>query len=141
VRQFLYGTTFFEKILGIKNRVFWLPDTFGYSGQLPQILKGFGIQYFMSQKLSWNLTNKYVVMWFILFALILISRFPHNTFVWEGIDGSKVLAHFPPADTYNSSANVKEIVRSCENNKSKNQSNQSLLLFGHGDGGGGSLTY
>jgi alpha-mannosidase len=58
IRQFLYGGEFFLKKLGCKSRVFWLPDTFGYSGQLPQICQGFGIPYFLSQKLSWNLFNK-----------------------------------------------------------------------------------
>eukprot|EP01041_Mallomonas_annulata_P002668 gene2668-5247_t len=121
IRQLLYGIDFFKNELHMKSDVFWLPDTFGYSGQLPQILKSFQIPYFLSQKLSWNLFNK----------------FPHSTFEWEGIDGSRVIAHFPPADTYNSTANVTEIIKSCNNHKSKLTSNRSLLLFGHGDGGGG----
>eukprot|EP01035_Chromulina_nebulosa_P023174 gene23174-30036_t len=123
VRQFLYGSRFFKSALSATScsSVFWLPDTFGYAGQLPQIMLGFGLKYFVTQKMSWNLNN----------------RFPHSTFFWEGIDGSRVLCHFPPADTYNSAANAQEILRSCENHKNKTQSNRSLLLFGHGDGGGG----
>jgi len=87
----------------LSYRVFWLPDTFGYSGQLPQILKGFDIPYFLSQKLSWNLCN----------------TFPHTSFFWEGIDGSVVLAHFPSADTYNSSASVSDVLKCVTNHKSK----------------------
>jgi Glycosyl hydrolases family 38 N-terminal domain/Alpha mannosidase middle domain len=65
------------------------------------------------------------------------NRFPHTTFTWEGIDGSSVLAHFPPADTYNAQCSVEEILKSESNHKSKLTSRRSLLLFGHGDGGGG----
>ena len=104
-----------------QSRVFWLPDTFGYSGNLPQIMQGFDIPYFLSQKLSWNLT----------------VQFHLSSFVWEGIDGSSVLAHFPPADTYNSEANVHEVLKSVTNHKNPQHSRRSLLLFGHGDGGGG----
>ncbi len=121
VRQFLYGLKIFRSELNTFPRVFWLPDTFGYSGQIPQIMSGFQIPYFLSQKLSWNLFNK----------------FPHSTFFWEGIDGSRVLSHFPPADTYNSHANVNDIYKSYENHQSKDVSNRSMLLFGNGDGGGG----
>ena len=76
---------------------------------------------FITQKLSWNLINK----------------FPHSTFYWEGIDGSKILTHFPPADTYNAQANVKEAIFNVENFKDKERINESLYLFGNGDGGGG----
>jgi alpha-mannosidase len=58
IRQFLYGMHFFQEEFGFKPKVFWLPDTFGYSAQLPQIMQGVGIKYFLSQKLSWNLINK-----------------------------------------------------------------------------------
>jgi alpha-mannosidase len=80
-----------------------------------------GIKYFLTQKLSWNLINK----------------FPHTTFVWEGIDGSSVLTHFPPADTYNSSGSLDQVCKSITNNKDLDRVNESLMLFGHGDGGGG----
>ncbi|KAF2076519.1 hypothetical protein CYY_002197 [Polysphondylium violaceum] len=121
IRQFLLGQSFFKKEFGSYCNVFWLPDTFGYSGQLPQIIRHAGIEYFMTQKLSWNNINK----------------FPHSTFIWEGLDGSSVLTHFPPANTYNSAADVKEIVMSSTNNKDIDRSNHSLLVYGHGDGGGG----
>lgn len=121
VRQFLLGQTFFKKEFGNIADVFWLPDTFGYSSQLPQIMRQCGIEYFLTQKLSWNLINK----------------FPHSTFYWEGLNGDRVLAHFPPADTYCSKADVKDIVYGTKNFKTKDKSSESMLLFGFGDGGGG----
>jgi len=121
IRQFLYGQRFFEQEFGKKCTEFWLPDTFGYSAQLPQIMTGAGIEFFLTQKLSWNLINK----------------FPHSTFYWQGLDGTKVLSHFPPADTYCSSSSVKDICFTVENHKNKDTSNHSMLLFGFGDGGGG----
>ena len=72
-------------------REFWSPDAFGYAGQLPQILREAGITRFLTQKLSWNRFN----------------RPEHHTFIWQGDDGSEVLGHFPPADTYNSEATVR----------------------------------
>ena len=79
VRQILYGKKFFKEEFGIDQNILWLPDTFGYSWALPQILLKSGIKYFFTTKLTWNDTNK----------------FPHNAFWWEGIDGTKVLAHIP----------------------------------------------
>ncbi|KYQ88724.1 alpha-mannosidase [Tieghemostelium lacteum] len=121
IRQFLMGQRFFKKEFGEYSKVFFLPDTFGYSAQLPQVINHMGIRNFMTQKLSWNNINK----------------FPHNTFIWEGIDGSQVLTHFPPANTYNSQADVKELVESATNNKDIERCNHSLMLYGNGDGGGG----
>ena len=121
IRQFLYGQQYYQSVLHASSDVFWLPDTFGYSAQLPQIMQGFGIKYFLSQKLSWNLFNK----------------FPHTTFRWQGLDGTAVIAHFPPADTYNSSASPEDVLKCVDNHKSLKSSNRSMLLFGHGDGGGG----
>ena len=88
VRQFLLGQRFFEREFGRRYREFWNPDVFGYNGQLPQIMRGAGIDRFLTQKLSWNRFNQP----------------PHHTFTWQGIDGTEVLAHFPPADTYNAEA-------------------------------------
>ena len=121
VRQFLYGQRFFEKELGIRCREFWQPDVFGYSGQLPQIMRGAGMTRFLTQKLSWNKFN----------------RPHHHTFTWEGIDGSQVLAHFPPADTYNSVCDMAELRRAARDYKDHDRSRHAYLLFGHGDGGGG----
>jgi alpha-mannosidase len=121
VRQFLYGQRFFERELGRRAQVFWNPDVFGYNGQLPQIMRGAGIDGFLTQKLSWN-------------------RFTapeHHTFRWVGIDGSAVLAHFPPADTYNAEATVPELRRAARDFKDHERSARSLLVFGWGDGGGG----
>ena len=117
IRQFLYGSQFFEKTLGVQTDVFWLPDTFGYSAQLPQIMRGFGMKYFLSQKLSWNLFN----------------TFPHSSFEWEGIDGSRVIAHFPPADSYNATCSAEDFLKSVSNHKSLKSSNRSMVLFGHGN--------
>ena len=121
VRQFLHGQRFFEAELGRRSSVFWNPDVFGYNGQLPQIMRVAGIGSFLTQKLSWNRFNKPA----------------HSTFVWQGIDGSEVLTHFPPADTYNGAATVEELRRSAREFKDHDRSQRSLLLFGHGDGGGG----
>lgn len=100
---------------------FWLPDTFGYSAQLPQIIRGVGMKYFLTMKLSWSLINK----------------FPFHTFFWEGIDGSRCLAHFPPADTYESRGNAADVLKTVKQLKDKGQVHASMLLYGHGDGGGG----
>jgi alpha-mannosidase len=121
VRQFLHGQRFFEREFGRRCREFWNPDVFGYNGQLPQIMRGAGIGRFLTQKLSWNHFN----------------RPEHHTFTWQGIDGSEVLAHFPPADTYNATAEVEELRRSARDYKDHDRSGRSLLVFGYGDGGGG----
>jgi alpha-mannosidase len=121
VRQFLHGQRFFESELGGRATVFWNPDVFGYNGQLPQLMRGAGMDGFLTQKLSWNRFNPP----------------EHHTFRWTGIDGSTVLAHFPPADTYNAEATVAELRRSARDFKDHDRSARSLLLFGWGDGGGG----
>jgi alpha-mannosidase len=121
VRQFLYGQRFFERELGRRANVFWNPDVFGYNGQLPQIMRGAGIDGFLTQKLSWNRFNPP----------------EHHTFRWAGIDGSAVLAHFPPADTYNAEVTVPELRRAARDFKDHALSARSLLVFGWGDGGGG----
>jgi alpha-mannosidase len=121
VRQFLYGKRYFKEKLGVTTYDMWLPDVFGYSAALPQILNKFNIEYFLTQKISWNQFNK----------------FPHHTFWWKGIDGSKIWSHFPPADTYNASCEPKEVSYSVKNYKDQGRADQSLYVFGHGDGGGG----
>ncbi|XP_049634576.1 alpha-mannosidase 2C1 isoform X1 [Suncus etruscus] len=121
VRQFLQGQKFFLQEFGKMCSEFWLPDTFGYSAQLPQIMRGCGIKYFLTQKLSWNLVN----------------TFPHHTFLWEGLDGSQVLAHFPPGDSYGMQGTVEEVLKTVTNNRDKGRVNHSAFLFGFGDGGGG----
>ena len=121
VRQFLVGKNFFRDEFGVDVQNLWLPDVFGYSGNLPQILRRAGMGYFLTQKLSWNIYNK----------------FPHNTFWWRGIDGSTVLAHFPPEDNYNS-PNLPSSLRKHEtNNGEAGLVQEAISLFGIGDGGGG----
>jgi alpha-mannosidase len=121
VRQFLFGQRFFRKEFGITCTEFWNPDVFGYSGALPQIMRGAGIEFFLTQKLSWNQMNKPT----------------SSTFLWEGIDGSRVLTHFPPADTYNAMVTVQEALFNVSNFKDHERANESYLLYGFGDGGGG----
>ena len=121
VRQILYGKRFFKEEFGQDMKILWLPDVFGYSAALPQILKKSGVDYFMTIKLSWSLINK----------------FPHHTFIWKGIDGSEVLAHMPPEGTYNSSAAPRAIAKTEKEFLDKGVSDRALLLFGIGDGGGG----
>ncbi|KAG0332262.1 Glycoside hydrolase, 38 vacuolar alpha mannosidase [Podila humilis] len=120
-RQYLYGQRFMEKHFGARCAVSWLPDTFGYSAQMPQIMKQAGCEYFFTQKLSWNNINK----------------FPNTTFNWVGIDGTRILTHMAPCETYNAQADVADLVRSIKNNHDLAFSNQSLMPYGNGDGGGG----
>src|SRR5438067_1997203 len=121
VRQLLHGKRFFMREFGYETRVLWLPDVFGYPGNLPQLMAAAGCDFFLTQKLSWNDTNKP----------------EHHTFMWEGIDGTGVFTHFPPADTYNGDFSAAELEMSIRNFKDAPHSNRSLYLFGFGDGGGG----
>jgi alpha-mannosidase len=121
VRQFLHGQRYFESRFGRRCREFWSPDAFGYAAQLPQIMRACGVTRFLTQKLSWNR----------------FTRPEHHTFTWVGLDGSEVLGHFPPADTYSSEATIPELVRSARAYLDHDRSGTSLLLFGLGDGGGG----
>ncbi|HEX3782139.1 MAG TPA: glycoside hydrolase family 38 C-terminal domain-containing protein [Pseudonocardiaceae bacterium] len=120
-RQFVHGKRFFLDEFGIETEEVWLPDSFGYSGALPQLVVASGSRWFLTQKISWNQTNK----------------FPHHSFWWEGHDGTRVFTHFPPADTYNSEISGRELAHAERNFRDKGGSSVSLLPFGHGDGGGG----
>jgi alpha-mannosidase len=121
VRQFLHGQRYFESRFGERCTTFWLPDTFGYSSQIPQICRLAGMSRFFTQKLSWNNIN----------------NFPHTTFNWVALDGSQVLCHMAPAETYTASAHFGDVRRSVSQHKSMDKHNTSLLVFGKGDGGGG----
>jgi alpha-mannosidase len=121
VRQLLQGKRFFMREFGYETKILWLPDVFGYPGNLPQLISEAGCDFFLTQKLSWNDTNKP----------------EHHTFIWEGIDGTRIFTHFPPADTYNGSFKTEEVARSIRNFKDGHSSHRSLYLFGWGDGGGG----
>jgi len=121
VRQFLTGKSFFREEFGVDCKGVWLPDSFGYSGAYPQIARLAGMDWFLTQKISWNQTN----------------AFPHHTFRWEGIDGSQIFTHFPPVDTYNAIFSAEELRHAVENYAEKGRGTRSLAPFGHGDGGGG----
>ena len=121
VRQCLYGQQTYQRMFGKRVNNAWLPDVFGNSWIMPQILKKSGVEYFVSNKMStWNDTN----------------RFPHNNFIWKGIDGSSVLACVPPTHfiTWNAPSQIQE---NWEAYIDKDQGGQTMNMFGYGDGGSG----
>ncbi len=120
-RQLIHGQRYFESRFGSRCREVWIPDVFGYPGSLPQIFAAGGCDRFVTQKLSWNKQN----------------RMPHHTFRWTGIDGTSVLTHFPPIDSYNALVIPKELAHAQRNFRDAAWSDWSLMPFGHGDGGGG----
>ena len=120
-RQFVHGKRFFLDELGIETQEVWLPDSFGYSAGLPQLVRLSGSRWFLTQKISWSQFNK----------------FPHHTFWWEGLDGTRVFTHFPPVDTYNSQLSGAEMAHLVRNFADKGVAGRSMVPFGHGDGGGG----
>lgn len=131
-RQILLGSKFVKEEFGKEMEFLWLPDVFGYSWALPQILKKSGIDTFMTTKISWNEYN----------------RMPHDTFLWKGMDGSEVLTHFvttPDADyhlspwyyTYNGMLTPYTVKGVWKNYNDKNINKEVLISYGYGDGGGG----
>ncbi|MEG9492623.1 MULTISPECIES: alpha-mannosidase [Microbacterium] len=120
-RQFIAGIGFFADRFGVSSTEVWLPDSFGYTAALPQIAVAAGIHRFVTQKTSWNETN----------------GFPHHTFDWEGIDGTRLLAHLPPVDTYGSDLGAVDLARAERQNAEKGLTDRSIVPFGYGDGGGG----
>ncbi len=121
VRQFIHGKNYFMDNFGVDVRIFWLPDVFGYAASLPQIIRLSECDYFLSQKISWN---KY-------------TEFPHNSFVWRGIDGTSVESFFPPEKTYNANLLPHELNFGADDYAQNTVSNEFLSLFGIGDGGAG----
>lgn len=131
VRQILYGKRFFQKEFGYKNSFLWLPDTFGYSWAMPQILKKSNIDTFITTKISWNEYNK----------------IPSDTFIWRGIDGTEILTHFittPEIDapsnwfsTYNGILSPETVKGVWDNYGNKDLNSDLLISYGYGDGGGG----
>lgn len=124
IRQFLWGQRFTRKHFNYTSNCFWLPDTFGYSAAIPQIMKGCGVDYFLTTKISWNDTNK----------------FPYDTFYWQGIDGTKVFTHFNTTHHGPDPRDIIERINGSADNggiKQKTVSNKRCLSFGFGDGGGG----
>lgn len=120
-RQFIVGKQFFMREFGVEPLEVWLPDSFGYTAALPQIVAAAASKWFLTQKISWNETN----------------RMPHHTFWWEGIDGTRVFTHFPPVDTYSSDISGHELAKAERQYSEKGFGTMSLLPFGWGDGGGG----
>lgn len=138
IRQFIVGKRFFKDEFGVDNKIMWLPDVFGYSGALPQIIKKCGLNYFMTTKISWSEFNK----------------FPYDTFNWRGIDGTEVLSHFSPCQhevqqnpadnwqtTYTARLDANHLVSGYKRFSQKDVSKDFLITFGHGDGGGGPCDY
>ncbi len=123
IRQFLWGQNYTRKHFGFTSNSFWLPDTFGYSAALPQIMKGCDVDYFLTTKLSWNDTN----------------RFPYETFWWEGIDGSRVFTHFNCTHCWPDPNDLITRMRSDDPDAlhQKTVSDKRLISYGFGDGGGG----
>ena len=118
IRQFLLGQRYLKEDLGYSADCFWQPDTFGYSAAIPQILRGCGIKYFLTTKLSWNEAN----------------AFPHDSFIWEGLDGSRVLTHFNITHTWPYVRDIKNAVKAVRHPE---VTDMKLLSYGFGDGGGG----
>jgi alpha-mannosidase len=121
VRQTLFGTRFFREEFGHEVACLWLPDVFGYSAALPQILRRSGIRYFLTQKISW----------------CQFTTFPYHSFWWEGLDGSAVLAHFPPVNTYNANLEAGQTLGAARRYREKDRSPIQAIPYGFGDGGGG----
>jgi alpha-mannosidase len=120
-RQLVLGRRFFLDEFGVECPEVWLPDSFGYSAAWPQLAKLAGARYFLTQKLSWNQVN----------------AFPHSTFWWEGIDGTRIFTHFPPVATYNAELTPAELAQASSGYAEKGRGTCSLVPFGYGDGGGG----
>ena len=133
VRQLLHGKRFMKKEFNVDSRVLWLPDVFGYSAAMPQILKKSGVEHFITSKISWNDTN----------------MIPYDTFMWQGIDGSEMLTDFITTRqfagdqnfhnpcTYVGMLNPTEISGSWQRYQQKEYNNVVMTSYGHGDGGGG----
>lgn len=121
VRQLLYGKKFWKEEFDLDMQFLWLPDSFGFSGVLPQILRKSGVYSLITMKLSWNTVNK----------------FPYHSFIWKGIDGSEILVHILPEGNYNSPANPGSVLRIKNEYHEKSISSNALMVYGIGDGGGG----
>jgi alpha-mannosidase len=121
IRQMIHGKRFYKEEFGVESELLWLPDVFGYSGALPQILRGCGVKYFSTQKIFWTYNGG--------------EPFPHNTFVWEGIDGSEVFVHLH--NDYCSQTDPKAVMGRWKERVQKDGIATRLMPFGWGDGGGG----
>ncbi|HUT23769.1 MAG TPA: glycoside hydrolase family 38 C-terminal domain-containing protein [Sumerlaeia bacterium] len=119
IRQLLVGMTATREMFDFRPNTLWLPDVFGYSAALPQIMRGCGVEFFCTQKIGWNDT----------------TRFPYDTFVWQGIDGAEVITHF--ITSYCSRPAPTDVIHWWKNVQHKDVEDRRMLLFGWGDGGGG----
>lgn len=122
-RQLLYGQRYFQEKFGLRARVAWLPDTFGYAANLPQLFQQAGLEYFGTTKLIWNET----------------TVFPHHLYRWEALDGTQVTAHIfnNPQHNYNGQVIPEQLLDTWRAFKGKKHHPESLFTFGFGDGGGG----
>lgn len=121
VRQLIHGMKYFKEELGVDCEILWLPDTFGYSAVLPQLLKSCGIKYLVTQKIFWSYNEG--------------DQFPYHYFTWRGMDGSEIASYLPTDYTY--TTNPKKLNQVWENRVQKDDMDKFLLPFGYGDGGGG----
>lgn len=121
IRQLLYGNQFFKEEFGIKSRILWLPDSFGYSGALPQILKKSGVEYLVTQKIFWTYNGG--------------EKFPYHYFNWRGIDGTEITSFLPTSYNYNT--NPEEMNRVWKERVQTHKLEDFLIPYGYGDGGGG----
>lgn len=121
VRQVLHGKRYFRDVFGVDSVVLWLPDTFGYSAALPQILNGTGVKYLVTQKIFWSYNEG--------------DQFPYHYFTWQGADGSKIDSFLPTSYTYRT--DPEEICETWKKRVEKRGLEAFLLPFGYGDGGGG----
>lgn len=119
IRQILFGKRFMQQEFGVDSKILWLPDVFGYSGALPQILKKSGVPKFFTTKMQWSETN----------------QMPHDDFIWEGIDGTSVYAKFTSG--YVKKLNPADVFNAWKEYKDKKLTDNTMLTFGFGDGGGG----
>ncbi|GAA1878630.1 alpha-mannosidase [Lapillicoccus jejuensis] len=121
VRQLVEGTRYFLERFGVETDDVWLPDSFGYTAALPQLARAAGKKWLLTQKMSWNDSN----------------RVPHSTFWWEGLDGTRLLTHLPPVDTYTSHLSAAELTHAETSYAEHRVGTVSLVPYGYGDGGGG----
>lgn len=133
VRQIIFGKTFIQNEFGIDSKILWLPDVFGYSAALPQILRKSGVDKFVTSKISWNEYNK----------------LPYDTFMWEGLDGTKIFTQFITARDFDKNADddnittyvgyirPKQVLGTWKRYQQKHYNNETIITFGYGDGGGG----
>ncbi len=121
IRQLIHGKRYYKEVLETDSEILWLPDTFGYTAALPQILKGCGVKYLVTQKIFWSYNEG--------------EQFPYHYFTWQGMDGSEVVSFLPTSYTYRT--DPKQINEVWKNRTQVRDLDAFLLPYGYGDGGGG----